>query len=144
MIFNEISEIVKGVKTKIKLLQKQNKLLYERIFLLEDHIANMDKIYKEHSHNMEQGLYQKILNLEKKLKRNYTKPERLILYRSIIEEIVKIESIGHKPNIQKICDKIRGNDIWDLRPPFDIWKRRKPELYATIKKVYECKLKSNI
>ena len=136
---NESHKIVKDAMAKIKLLERLNELLYRRIEQLEKHSPKIEKKIEEAYNRMERSYCEEIASIEKKLKRNYTKPERLNKYRSIIKEIVNAESMGHKPNIQKICDKIRGEDIWDLRRAFDRWKKRHPQDYSRIKKDIEAK-----
>jgi len=69
-----------------------------------------------------------------KLKRNFLKDEGLELYKEIIVEIAKDEMIGHKPNIQRICNDIavKKNLRTDLRKAFDQWSKRNKDMYKIL------------
>ncbi|MHB1686949.1 MAG: hypothetical protein ACYCVH_06225 [Ignavibacteriaceae bacterium] len=60
---------------------------------------------------------------EKKLKRNLIKPERLNIYKKIINKIAEAESRGFKSNTQSICEEINADSEYDLRKAFDQWKK---------------------
>lgn len=82
--------------------------------------------------------------LKNKLKRNCLKDEGLELYKDIIAEIAKVESIGHKPNIQRICNNIaaKKNLNTDLRKAFGQWKKRNTDTYNQLLETAKAEKKS--
>jgi len=75
-----------------------------------------------------------INGLSNKLKRNVLSEGGLELYNEIINEIAKIELIGHKPNLQRVCNDIavKKNLTTDLRKSFDQWRRRNSDKYEKL------------
>ncbi|MDR3594277.1 MAG: hypothetical protein P4L60_05700 [Clostridium sp.] len=78
-------------------------------------------------------------DLKKKLMRNNIKPDRLKLYKKIIDKITEAKARGFKPNISDICKANNKDSIYDLRKAFDEWKRGNKPLFNSLMNEYKLK-----
>lgn len=103
---------------------------------LKNEVEIHDELFEEFQTEMQ--------TLKNKLKRNCLKNEGLELYKEVIAEIAKIELIGHKPNLQRICNDIgaKKNLKTDLRKSFGQWKKRNTDTYNKLLETAKAEKKS--
>lgn len=140
---NKLEAGIKLADTITKRFFKMNPHLVGRDELISNFFSNYindrtDIVDLKNEVDIHDELFQEFKSemqiLKDKLKRNYLKDEGLELYKEVIAEISKIEDIGHKPNLQRICNDIaaKKNLNTDLRKAFGQWKKRNSDTYNRI------------